>query len=713
METENDVEDVQQTRLTKKHVRTLDTWKVHFEEWKGDQEVFRSDQCTVMMSKIRNMLNYTPGTYFKDRWLNDETIFAYASIFENDWCKTIGTTEYMSFERTGQLPKRWAAKCSNLAKASHILMPINCARTHWMMADIQPQSNEITIMDSYNHELMKGESKLDRKTYERYITYFMVCGFLKGKPTLHQHKLKHGQRLTNIEDCGVFCAIYARNVMTQENYEFNDTKNVIMDIRLLIAQSIYLFQDIRGKQEQLRFTIDAEDRLELKCKDCSKFFVSEEALKDHRDAVHPKDGKIRCIRCNKMTTKIKSHLEWCKEFVAGEQNGIPEVTFKDSGWKFKNMDRLNLNSPILKPPEIYDKIKLEKLIRLSINQRHHEIWSVKEAQVWDSERRMKENGCKVCTTSRHSRQDGDDEWITYSHKHYSTLHERIKWYESYEMGPLYSCKPCKKMHLVRDGERVALILTSNSIYKWWETEKRQDDMHIDYIQIPGATVKELLLALKTEYMHEKRPMDVLVIAGEVDTTWNSGESIYFTLESIKEWVLKKNLHNTCVFSTIPIIPNDVRGVTALTLLKIRTHDLNKRITRSNQIAGSTPPRFNSWGVKETGYEEGSKTKFKKGDWQEILLDENTRGCNSLCFKKQKQVAQGRACMTWFRIKYGLEAPVAKSVQIEKTVTEKRKLNNLNRNARRKRAEERRKEMNENGEDENEEDTKTDEPSTDQ
>ena len=70
-------------------------------------------------------------------------------------------------------------------------------------------------------------------------------------------------------------------------------------------------------------------------------------------------------------------------------------------------------------------------------------------------------------------------------------------------------------------------------------------------------------------------------------------------------------------------------------------------------------------------------------------------------------------MTWFRIKYGLEAPVAKSVQIEKTVTEKRKLKNLNRNARRKRAEERRKEMNENGEDENEEDTKTDEPSTDQ
>ena len=31
METEYDVEDIQETRLTKKHVRTLDTWKVHYE----------------------------------------------------------------------------------------------------------------------------------------------------------------------------------------------------------------------------------------------------------------------------------------------------------------------------------------------------------------------------------------------------------------------------------------------------------------------------------------------------------------------------------------------------------------------------------------------------------------------------------------------------------------------------------------------------------
>ena len=131
----------------------------------------------------------------------------------------------------------------------------------------------------------------------------------------------------------------------------------------------------------------------------------------------------------------------------------------------------------------------------------------------------------------------------------------------------------------------------------------------------------------------------------------------------------------------------MKGATALQLLRVRTHDLNDRIMRYNQKAESTPPKFNTWGVKETGYEEGTRTKFKKGDWAEVLLGENTRGCNSLCFRKQKILTQGRACMTWFRIKYQLEMPVEKPAQVEKTAEEKRKINNRNRMARRKRSRE--------------------------
>ena len=146
---------------------------------------------------------------------------------------------------------------------------------------------------------------------------------------------------------------------------------------------------------------------------------------------------------------------------------------------------------------------------------------------------------------------------------------------------------------------------------------------------------------------EQRPMDVLVIAGEIDTEWSMGEMIFTSLLKIRDWVMKKNIHNTCVFSTIPTIPHDVKGATPIQLLRARTHDLNDRIIRYNQKEGFTPPKFNTWGVRETGYGKETTIKFKKGDWEEILLGENTRGCNSLCFRKQKIITQGRVCMTWF------------------------------------------------------------------
>ena len=125
METQRDVEDVQETRLTKKNMRTLDTWNIHYKEWKGSRPVYLTDQCTVLMERIRSMLNYEPGVSYKERWLNDEIIVAYATIFENEWCKVIGSNQFMSFARTGQLPKGWQAKCTNLSRMNHVLMPIH------------------------------------------------------------------------------------------------------------------------------------------------------------------------------------------------------------------------------------------------------------------------------------------------------------------------------------------------------------------------------------------------------------------------------------------------------------------------------------------------------------------------------------------------------------------------------------------------------------
>ena len=54
---------------------------------------------------------------------------------------------------------------------------------------------------------------------------------------------------------------------------------------------------------------------------------------------------------------------------------------------------------------------------------------------------------------------------------------------------MYRCDPCKKAHLVNDGERVPLIITSTSIYKWFDKVTDHDfRLHVDYIQIPGSKI---------------------------------------------------------------------------------------------------------------------------------------------------------------------------------------------------------------------------------
>ena len=169
------------------------------------------------------------------------------------------------------------------------------------------------------------------------------------------------------------------------------------------------------------------------------------------------------------------------------------------------------------------------------------------------------------------------------------------------------------------------------IYKWWEIKSvKLEGLHIEYIQIPGATIKELLLALKTEYTMERRPLDVLVIAGEIDTYKRNAENIFEDMMRMKKWIMKKDKTNTCSFSTIPSMPVEIIGVPALTYLKIRTMDLNSKIMLQSEKDNMTPPKFNTWEVKDTGFEKGSRMTQQTADWTEVLFGENTRGSSRKC-----------------------------------------------------------------------------------
>ena len=97
----------------------------------------------------------------------------------------------------------------------------------------------------------------------------------------------------------------------------------------------------------------------------------------------------------------------------------------------------------------------------------------------------------------------------------------------------------------------------------------------------------------------------------------------------------------------------------------------------------TPPLFNTWGVKDTGFEEGSKLTPRSSDWTEVLFGENTRRCNSKAFKSSRIVGQGKACVKYYRVMYELEEKTERPKHIKVPKAVKRKAQNRKRTLQRR------------------------------
>ena len=150
---------------------------------------------------------------------------------------------------------------------------------------------------------------------------------------------------------------------------------------------------------------------------------------------------------------------------------------------------------------------------------------------------------------------------------------------------------------------------------------------------------------------------------------------------MKRWVLDQNSNNTCAFVTVPMIPFDKNGVLIIKAMTQTIFDINFKIQRMN--GELTPPHFHSWGVRSTGHEEGTKFRPKTGLWAEMLL---VRGSGSAVLRDPKVICQVKACLKYFPIMYKLDRPMVTPTQANKTVEEKRQLQNQDRIRRRRRQE---------------------------
>ena len=219
------------------------------------------------------------------------------------------------------------------------------------------------------------------------LEFLRMSDIVSGSCTVEQVLAKRKQ--TGREDCGVYCAIFARNVMCNEDFKYEDTNvNERITIRKLIVQSIYMNQDLRITDE-LQIAIRAEERLDLECRLCKKTAPNKDAKRRHDEAMHPQDGRFLCHYCNTKVAHMNLHLSVCRPKLDITKRNRFAQKFSKSAFKMNNA--ISLKSPILKPSSVYGHLSVGQVEERNRHQMDKEIWQTKAAIIHDSDRRKSSN----------------------------------------------------------------------------------------------------------------------------------------------------------------------------------------------------------------------------------------------------------------------------------------------------------------------------------
>ena len=176
---------------------------------------------------------------------------------------------------------------------------------------------------------------------------------------------------------------------------------------------------------------------------------------------------------------------------------------------------------------------------------------VKDRRMWESYA-MKKPYCYKCSETK---TDVNRQVIPTYHRHRSSMKVRLA-VTLNEQG-MYDCNTCEQTpHHYKQGDRIPVLVTASTLANWQGGYRENgryagNPFHLDSVEVPGATIRELLHAFLAEYQFHWCPLDVILCGGLNNLLQgHSNGAIIEELAEFKEMVLGQREGNTCAILTI-------------------------------------------------------------------------------------------------------------------------------------------------------------------
>ena len=240
------------------------------------------------------------------------------------------------------------------------------------------------------------------------------------------------------------------------------------------------------------------------------------------------------------------------------------------------------------------------------------------------------------------------------HKHYSSKRVALK---AARVGhKSYNCPSCRRVHAQDTGtRRLKICITSSVLSEHWLSsveENAGDEVHINWICIPGARINQLTTAWEIEYFKEKRPMDIMLIGGINNIIRGAtGPSIvdafrhFINLVEYQGEKYHPEEPNTCVIGTLYYPPklcwfeDDGSAPPSFQNHLRNMRWLNLQIERLNFESGLKAPNFPTLGVRKVTKNGRGRTKHRLEHWREDERSEMLHLRDDQRAKMAKQVAR--------------------------------------------------------------------------